>query len=283
MTDKIEAVKKVTETLSKQSQGLEEAEHLSANKGQFDSFMNTAQSIKSPSFERVDTKAFAIEETQQTEKNPILSDENLSSQKNGSATDQEGKRRQKDETGEIEGVASTGSKTSTERSSGSSLMDEVSQLNKGPSNISNASPDSIKAQTKSAITQIDGIKTQLAQSQGEIKPSYQTLLRNRLTHIDDNLKIALNKAGVEHKAPPVGATENKNPISRFIGFLSNSQEQLGSLNAAVDAMSKSGTITPANMLAIQMKMNQVQQQIELFTNLLNKALESTKTIMNVQV
>ena len=53
--------------------------------------------------------------------------------------------------------------------------------------------------------------------------------------------------------------------------------------STVEQFNLTGQITPANMLAIQMKMGYVQQQIELFTSLLNKALESTKTIMNVQV
>ena len=68
--------------------------------------------------------------------------------------------------------------------------------------MSKLSPEAIKAQAKDVISQIDQVKTQLAQTQTEIKPSYQTLLRNRLSHIDDNLKIALNKAGVEYTPPP---------------------------------------------------------------------------------
>jgi len=162
-------------------------------------------------------------------------------------------------------------------------MDEVSKLNKNVSNISSSSPENIKAQAKDAIAQIEKVKTQLSQAT-EIKPSYQTLLRNRLTHIDDNLKIALNKAGVEYTPPPAatGAGSN-NPIQKFIGFLTNSQNQLNTLDVSIDKFNTTGQITPANMLAIQMKMGYVQQQIELFTSLLNKALESTKTIMNVQV
>ena len=134
------------------------------------------------------------------------------------------------------------------------------------------------------IGQLENVKTQLKQAHSEIKPSYQTLLRNRLTHIDDNLKIALNKAGVEYTPPPpTTGKDNANPIQKFIGFVTNSQHQLENLTGAVEQISATGQITPANMLAIQMKMGYIQQQIELFTSLLNKALESTKTIMNVQV
>jgi len=42
-------------------------------------------------------------------------------------------------------------------------------------------------------------------------------------------------------------------------------------------------LSPATMLLIQIKVGYIQQEIELFTSMLNKALESTKTIMNVQV
>jgi len=277
--DKIEAVKKVTETLSKQGQNPAELERLSPNKDHFDSLMNSAQKI--PSFEKMDPKALHVEEVQRTELKPVFAEENVSTQKSGTATDQERKRGQQP-TEEIEGIAGPSSKNSTSSKS-TSLMDEMSKLNKNIANISNLSPENIKTQAKGVIAQIENVKTQLSQAHTEIKPSYQTLLRNRLTHIDDNLKIALNKAGVEYTPPQVTSPESANPIHKFIGFLSNSQHQLENLNVAVDQFNVTGQITPANMLAIQMKMGYIQQQIELFTSLLNKALESTKTIMNVQV
>jgi molecular chaperone GrpE (heat shock protein) len=279
--DKVEAVKKVTETLSKQPNPIDEMERLAPNKEHFDSLMHSSQPIKSSSFERIDTKAFATEEVQSIETKPVFAEENVSAQKGGTATDQERKQRQQ-QIEEVEGVAATSSKKSTSKSA--SLMDEISKLHKNVSSISSASPDSIKTQAKDAIAQIENIKTQLSQTQTEIRPSYQTVLRNRLTHIDDNLKIALNKAGIEYTPPQVTTdTGNHNPIHKFISFLTNSQHQLENLNVAIDQFNVTGQISPANMLAIQMKMGYVQQQIELFTSLLNKVLESTKTIMNVQV
>lgn len=280
--DKVEAVRKVTETLSKQNPA-EEMERLAPNKEHFDTLMSSTQSVKPTSFERLDTKAFGTEEVQSIESKPVFAEENVSTQKSGTATDQEQKRRQQQQTEEVDGVSATRSKGSSS-SKVTSLMDEVSKLNKNVSNISNTgSPEAIKAQAKDVIAQIDNVKAQLSQSKTEIKPAYQTLLRNRLTHIDDSLKIALNKAGVEYTPPPAASGGNTNAIHKFLGFLTNSQHQLENLNVAIDQFNVTGQITPANMLAIQMKMGYVQQQIELFTSLLNKALESTKTIMNVQV
>ena len=280
--DKLEAVKKVSETLNKQSNPIQEMEQMASNKEHFQSLIDSTQPLKPTSFERIDTKAFAAEDVQGIETKPALADDNVTAQKSGTATDQEGKRRRQQETEEVEGVAATGSK---KPAASKSLMDEMGKINTNVSKMSKLSPEALKTQAKEVISQIDQVKTQLAQTQTVIKPSYQTLLRNRLSHIDDNLKIALSKAGVEYTPPPnTPATGKTNPVERFISFLTNSQHQLENLHGTIENLNITGAqLSPANMLAIQMKMGYVQQQIELFTSLLNKALESTKTIMNVQV
>ncbi len=76
--DKLEAVKSVTETLSKQSiQPAEEMERLAPNKEHFDSLMNSSQAFKTPSFERVDVKALSTEEIQSIETKPVFAEENV--------------------------------------------------------------------------------------------------------------------------------------------------------------------------------------------------------------
>ena len=164
-------------------------------------------------------------------------------------------------------------------------MDEVGKIGTNVSKMAKLTPQALQAQAKDLISQIDKVKSQISQTQTDIKPSYQTLLRNRLGHIDDNLKIALQKAGIEYTPPPaVAETGKTNPVQRFVDLLTNSQRHLENLGSTIENLNLTGAqLSPANMLAIQMKMGYVQQQIELFTSLLNKALESTKTIMNVQV
>lgn len=282
--DKVEAVKKVTETLSKQSNPAEELERVAPNKEQFQTLMNPSQKTTPTSFERLDKRPLN-EDIQKVENNPILTDESRSPQKSGTATDQENKRgRQQANNEGVEGVAKTRS-TQPTSSSSSSLMNEVTKLNKNVAQLSQMNPEAIKAQTKDLFNQIEKVKTQLTQTQAEIKPSYQTLLRNKLSHIDDNLKIALSKAGVEYTPPPVAATQSANPIRRFVDSLTSTQSQLENFQQTVNELNIGGgkEISPANMLAIQIKMGHIQQEMELFTSLLNKALESTKTIMNVQV
>lgn len=164
-----------------------------------------------------------------------------------------------------------------------SLFDEVRDLNKKVDHVARSSPDELAAQAEDVVAQIDTLKNKLETPNLEIKGSVQNVLRDKLTHIDESLKIALDNAGIEYK-PPQKATSLSKPIDRFLGLLTHAQSQLGTLADDVHNMSLMGNqLSPATMLLVQIKVGYIQQQIELFTSMLNKALESTKTIMNVQV
>jgi hypothetical protein len=178
-----------------------------------------------------------------------------------------------------------------EQSSGgkkNSLFDEVRDLSSKTDNLKVTPPELI-AQTQEAINKMETIKGQLQTPGLEIKDSVNTLLRNKISHIDDNIRIALSRTGSEYKettpavAPPSGITAD-NPVMRFLGFMTHGQYQLQTLAMDVERMHlNKQDINPATMLAVQLKMNYVTQELEFFSSLLNKALESTKTIMNVQV
>ncbi len=179
--------------------------------------------------------------------------------------------------GKTEGI----SKDATEKA-GATLFDEVRSLNQRPDVATRSSPNDLVAQAEDVIAQIDTLKTKLETPELDIKSSVQTLLRNKLNHIDENLKVALDKTGSEYAKPERSEGMSK-PIDRFLGLLTHSQNQLETLASDVKAMAVENEMSPASMLLIQIKVAKVQQEIELFTSMLNKALESTKTIMNVQV
>jgi len=162
------------------------------------------------------------------------------------------------------------------------LMDEVRELNHRVNQATKASPDSLVAQAEDVIAKIEEVKKKLQTPELKIRKSEQTILRSKLTHIDESLKLALSKVGVEY-APPVEKGFAK-PIDRFLSLLTHGQSQLETLAQNVQAFHmKRGQLNPADMLLIQIKVAFITQEIELFTSMLNKALESTKTIMNVQV
>jgi vacuolar-type H+-ATPase subunit I/STV1 len=165
-----------------------------------------------------------------------------------------------------------------------SIVDEVSNVGKKVDQMKIApSTEQLVAQAEEAVGKIRELKEKLNGADVSIKPEYKSNLRNQLSHMDETIKVTLNKAGVEYHGP-VAETSSKNPIQRFLGYLENGQNQLETLGSEVQKMHATNqTLSPSAMLAVQYKVGIVQQQIEFFTGVLNKALESTKTIMNVQV
>jgi len=164
-----------------------------------------------------------------------------------------------------------------------SLMDEVSKLERRVDQAPRSTPQQLVAQAQEVVQKIQEIKDKLNTPNLEIKTSVQNLLRNKLSHIDENLKIALQKAGVEY-APPQKTEVPKNPIERFLNLLTDGQYRLERLGTDVMTMyNNRQEIAPAAMLAVQIKVGFIQQELEFFTNMLNQALQSTKTVMNVQV
>jgi len=142
------------------------------------------------------------------------------------------------------------------------------------------------AQTSEASQRIEQVKSELETPDLEIKKPVRRLMRNKLTHIADDLRIALSKAGTEPvQAPEVaGSQQIPSAATKFFDHLTHAQYQLDHLGSYLQAMvATDKDLAPANMLAIQIKVNKVQQELEFFTNLLNKSLESTKALMNVQV
>lgn len=163
-----------------------------------------------------------------------------------------------------------------------SLVSEVSKLERMADQAERSKPQELIAQAQETITRITELKEKLRTPDLDIKKSIQTELSNKLSHIDENLRIAMSKTGVEY-TPPV-APKSQSAIDRFLGLLTDGQEKLNNLSNDVARMDAAGTpFSPATMIVLQVKVGAMQQEIEFFTALLNKALESTKTIMNVQV
>jgi len=164
-----------------------------------------------------------------------------------------------------------------------SLMDQVADLNRKVEQVKKVQPADIVAQAQDVMNRMSEIKSQLALPDQSVKPAYRNILQNKLTHINENLRIALSAAGVENVPPPSPVSAN-NPIDRFLGFLTDGQSQLNSIAQEVQTLNlNKNNLNAASMLAVQIKVGFIQQELEFFSSVLNKALESTKTIMNVQV
>jgi hypothetical protein len=165
-----------------------------------------------------------------------------------------------------------------------SLMDEVREVNSKESKP-RVTPTELVAQTEQAVNKIDDLKAQLSEPGATLRESAVPILRNKISHINEGIRIALSHVGSEfsEKITPIAPKENV--IARFLGLLTDGQYRLQNIAQAVQVMSTdtSREINPARLLLMQIKVGQIQQELEFFAGVLNKALESTKTIMNVQV
>jgi len=142
--------------------------------------------------------------------------------------------------------------------------------------------NSLKADIQTPINKIQTAQTE--QPNLHVSSAHDALLTDKLIHVDTTLKAALNKVGVEVTASEIHQTSGHNPLVKFLNYLTNSDQQITQLLGELNGVNASkDRISPDKLLAVQIKLSFVTNEIEFFTNVLNKALDGVKTVMNVQV
>lgn len=120
-----------------------------------------------------------------------------------------------------------------------SIVDEVAKVGRLVDQARRGSPQELVAQAQQTVGRIAELKEKLKSPNLEIKSSVQEVLSNKLSHIDDNLKIALSRSGIEYTPPPVG-NKSQSSIDRFLGLLTDSQDKLNSLSSDISRMDSQG-------------------------------------------
>jgi hypothetical protein len=171
-------------------------------------------------------------------------------------------------------------------------LSPIDQMSMGSNKIERLKPvtvdqivqqaDDLRARIQAPISKIE--EAQKTTPDLRLSPAHDAQLTDKLIHVDTSLKTALNKVGVEVTAQEIHQTSGQAPLFKFLNYLSNSDRHLYTLVGEINSMQNSKErLTPEKLLAVQIKLGFVQNELEFFTNVLNKALEGTKTIMNVQV
>lgn len=178
-----------------------------------------------------------------------------------------------------------------------SFIDEVSQLSSKihSSAISELDASSkirgIRKKTQAAGRTIGKVKKKLETPGIKVRNSFQPPLQNKLSTIKDNLGVLSKTAGIKDlaRASEFGSGKSGDPLEKlprpvrkFVKLLTEGQSQLEALDKQLSTMDDK-EMSPSKLLAIQIKVGHISHELELFSSLLNKAIESTKTIMNVQV
>jgi flagellar hook-basal body complex protein FliE len=137
-------------------------------------------------------------------------------------------------------------------------------------------------QTKSAQDTLGNISKQLKTPKLKLKRSQKHLLKNKLTNAHQYIRQASQKLGVESE--PMETPSGPDPLGRFLAYVNDGQNQLVQAQQKLKEMSAHGAqINPAEMMAVTVKMNLAQQEIEYSSTLLSRVIEAFRQIMNMQL
>lgn len=171
-----------------------------------------------------------------------------------------------------------------------SLMEIATQVPAEPTKVT-PTPKQLAAQASDLRRQIERPRAVLI-DEIESRPAvveklnnsndYVSALSGHIEHMDRELRdVSQFTTGVE-----VGSSiqQEKSPAVRFLSYLTESDRKLGNFADEINSLQLGDQkLSPQTLFAIQIKLGFIQTELEFFTATLNKALESTKTLMNVQI
>ena len=135
-------------------------------------------------------------------------------------------------------------------------------LAKPPMQTAGPSFDSLLSQAKSSQDGLGTIGQQLKDPNLKLKRSHSQLLKHKLQDANDHIRSAGNRLGVPEPNAQ-SAQESTGPLNRFLGMIGQGQDDLVAVQSQIKTLSDSpGQLRPGDMMYIQIKMNQAQQEIE---------------------
>jgi len=147
-------------------------------------------------------------------------------------------------------------------------------------------PSDLQSQATRLRQRMQAVEVKVSQVQDKsinLPTTEVSKMNTFIEHIDQGLRdvIKLTK-GVEVGATKVDAT--KPPLVRFLSYLTESDKKLNSFLDELGGI-KIGEqkLSPDVLMAVQIKLGFISQELEFFTTTLSKFLEATKTVMNVQI
>lgn len=148
---------------------------------------------------------------------------------------------------------------------------------------SGPSMDTLIGQMNSTSSVLGDVQNQLHTKNLNLKQSQKYLLRNKLTSANQNIRSAADKSGVEVGDPPP-TSARQSPVTKFLGLITDGQDQLNKTQEMIQNMkTEGGSLSPAQLLTVQVKLAKAQQELEYSSILLSKAVDDIKTMFNIQL
>lgn len=143
--------------------------------------------------------------------------------------------------------------------------------------------ESIQGQMAQSHGTLNTLQDQLNTKNLTLKQSQKYLLRNKLSDANAQIRTVAEKTGVHVGSEP-GTNIKQSPLKRYLAYVTDSQNQIASVQSKIKELAASGkSISPGDMLLIQVKLNKAQQALEYSSVLLGKAVDDIKMLFNVQI
>lgn len=167
---------------------------------------------------------------------------------------------------------------------GVSQTGPTSPLQMAAANMPNASPtfDTLMTQSRNVQDSLGNLKNQLKTPNLTLKRSQAHLLKNKLGDANDYMRGAANKLGID--TPPMKTPKQPGATEKLMAYINDGQEKMVSIQQKLDDMMSSGTeLKPADMMLVQIKMGQAQQELEYSSTVLSKVVDALKQLFNIQL
>lgn len=168
-------------------------------------------------------------------------------------------------------------KTSQETVQAPSPMSILPSINP----VSGPSYETMQSQLNLSKTGLSDMQAQIQTPGLKIKPQENTVLLNHMSQASQTLRAVNTKLGINPEPMP---SIKEGPFGKFMSLITDGSNQIASAQNQLNQMSNSPTgLNPAEMLMVQVKINQAQQQIEFSSVLLSKVVDDFKQLMNIQI
>lgn len=142
--------------------------------------------------------------------------------------------------------------------------------------------NSLLAQAQTTRDSLGTVEQQLNTPNLKFKRSQSHLIRNKLTDANSYLRAAAEKSGADpaEARPSAGMSM----LGKLLAYVGTGQDQLTTIQQQLHKLSNSGAaINGPDMLVLQIKLSQAQQEVEYSATLVNKMVDSLKTLFSVQL
>ena len=152
------------------------------------------------------------------------------------------------------------------------------------------SPQTLAAQIATSQDSLSNVQNQLNKIKAiqeknpnaQLSRSQTHLIRNKLNDANTYLRAANSKMGAE--APPAPSPSGHGPIERFLSYIVDGENQMQAARQKLGNLSKNGDqLRPADLLLIQIKLNQAEQEISYASMLLSKVVTSFSQLISTQL